>query len=81
MRIRIDHPTFVRLNLSAGDELIIQKPTPEVETLLSSVRADGVHFARPINDDGSEIAVAPSDEELAVTGRGRQRGQRSAVVS
>lgn len=83
MRIRIDHPAAVRLELEPGDELVVQKSSPALENLLRSARADGVKFAHVLKDgdeDDTETTTVAARGETATMGRGR-RDQRTASVS
>lgn len=80
MKIRIDRPTFVRLNLQAGDELSVARMTPELQTLLDSAGVDNNKHAHLVTDeDADELAVVGRDGETATTGRGR-REPRAATL-
>lgn len=68
MRILIDNPSTIRLELQPGDELVLQRRTPEVENLLVARRADGARYAHLIDDsDESQTATLPPAGETATT--------------
>lgn len=79
MRIRFDHAATARLTFQPGDEIAVAVLTPELETLLTAERVDGVKVAHLTEDD--EIAtVDHASEEAAVTRRGRPSGARRATL-
>lgn len=74
MRIRIDRPLAVRLNLQPGDEVTIQTMTPELQSMLDSKGFDGNKFAHVVSDDGGdETAVIPASGETRGTRRDRSQ--------
>lgn len=82
MKIRIDNPATVRLELRPGDELVVESLSPGLQNLLTSTRADGARFAHLVdNEDDSETATVAAVGQTATTGRGQRREQRSQTVS
>jgi hypothetical protein len=80
MKIRFTQSATARLDFAAGDELTVARLTPSHEVLLLSKRIDGTAVAVLVEDE--EVADAPvGNREVAVMGRGRHRGHRSAPVS
>lgn len=82
MRIRIEQPTAIRLELQPGDELVLRHPPAEIERLLSASRLDGATFARVISDDGDELADlrSTSEETAVLKGRPPRGSSRTAVI-
>lgn len=74
IRVRILHHTVARLTFAPGDELLHHTMTPELQALLANVGRDGARVALLVEDE-TEVAVAPSAPEVAVT-----RGRRSTRV-
>jgi hypothetical protein len=70
--IEITAPTQCGLVFSPGDRIITSKLTPELQTLLASVRIDGSHVARLVKaSEDDELAIAGEMPETATRGRGR----------
>lgn len=77
MRIRILQPVTAVADLNPGDELIVEKPSASVQSLLAARRMDGSAVAEVIGED-NERADAPVTTPERAVGR---RGQRAAAVS
>lgn len=83
MKIRIINRATVRLDLQPGDEIAVQSPSPELENLLTSTRADGEKYAELVTDDGSDgttTATVQPAGQTATTGRGQRREPRPQTV-
>lgn len=77
IRVRILHPTAVRLALEPGDEVLQQTMTPELRAFLGNTRVDGQRVAVICDDaDVDEVATLPPAPETTMV-RGR-RSSRSA---
>lgn len=79
MRIRIVKPVMVRFEGQPGDEIVVQRATPELEALLASRHLSGDRIAEVI-DDGDEVATVDAIGETATKPRGSRGSQRSTSV-
>lgn len=80
MRIKINHPVSVRLDLRPGDEVVIADPPEHLKTFLKTPQGNGSMLASVVDDE--EIAdVDRSDAELAVVGRQRRHVSRPETVA
>lgn len=85
-KIRIAHPTTLAgLSLEPGDEIHVAKLSPELKSLVTATRLDGVTVAHLVGDDDDDEEHADAAElvgvEKAVMGRGSGRSPRTSSVS
>ncbi len=79
MRIRFTQAATARLAFRAGDELVVSRLTPELQTLLSSQRLDGAHVAVCVDEDETAVAATERDE-FAVPRQRRSSAKRSTSI-
>lgn len=81
MRIKIASPVSVRLELEAGDEVVMANPPEHLKTFLKTPRHDGSMLASVVQDEDEIADLDRSDAEMAVMGRkGRHVQPRQTVA-
>ena len=80
-RIRFSAPAVAHISFEPGDEIVVQRMTPEVQNLVAQARLDGSFVADVVHEDEREVAAVQAAPEVATLRSGRPRVARPATVA
>lgn len=81
MKIRFEYDMQATVAFEAGDEIVVRRMTPGLQSLINATRIDGCRVVRVIKDEYEDAVLDTRKDDTATVGGRKRGGSRSTTVS